>query len=377
MPTPAARRRTTGTESSVGRFFLLAYAGAWLVWIPPLLLGHEPSAWTNVGAASPAAAAVLLTWRGARRTGGGGPGAGAGLRDLFRALVRWRVEPVWWVVCLAGPLVLWTAATGLHVALGGTATWYGDPAHPTMPAEPGPWFLAVAIVFAYVLVLSVIGEELGWRGYALPRLLARRDALSASVVLGALWALWHTPLFFTPGALHSRVPALWFVLQILGQTIILTWVYQRTGGSVLLVALLHAAANTGMGVLPVLPLDTGGSERILWLVLGMEWLVVGALVWRCGRDLGAGAVPCSLRQDGRGESLQTDVGDQDRAETGEQGESGHRVADHRHRFEASEPGDDNEYPYRGGARSSSDRHIATGQVAEGHRGVPQRRDADP
>ena len=288
VPTPAVRR-LRGTKSSLTQFFVLTYAGAWLVWILPLLPGDERPALTNVGAASPAVAAVVLTWWRTRRSGAGGPGVGATQRGLWRGLVHWRVAPVWWVVCLAGPLVLWTAALGLHVALGGTLTWYGDPAHPTMPAEPGQWILGVAIVFAFVLVFSVIGEELGWRGYALPRLLDRWDALTASVILGALWALWHAPLYFTPGALHSRVPVLWFVLQILGQTIILTWVYQRTGGSVLLVSVLHAAANTGMGVLPVLPLDAGGSTRVLWLVLALEWLVVAGVVRRWGRDLGAPA----------------------------------------------------------------------------------------
>ncbi len=85
----------------------------------------------------------------------------------------------------------------------------------------------------------------------------------------------------------------WFVLQILGQTIVLTWVYQRTNGSVLLVSVLHASANLGMGVLPVLPLDTGGSQRVLWIVLSLEWLVVAGVVASAGRDLGRPAGPLS------------------------------------------------------------------------------------
>ncbi len=264
---------------------MLGYALSWLVWVPPLIPGVGAWVPTNVGAAAPAVAAVLLTWRRGRRRAVPGSVLAA-QRELWRTLLRWRVAPVWWLVCAAGPLVLWAGALGLHAALGGTLTWYADPGHPSMPTNPWEWVFAVAVVFAYVLVFSVIGEELGWRGYALPRLLDRWDALTASVILGVLWAAWHAPLFLTPGLLQSRVPVVWFVLQILGQTIILTWVYLRTGGSVLLASVLHASANVGMGVLPVLPLDTGGSPRVLWIVLALEWLVVAAVLRRTGRDLG-------------------------------------------------------------------------------------------
>lgn len=289
--------RSAAAEASVADsrpfstgFFLLAFALSWLVWLPPLIPDIEVSVPTNLGAAAPAVAAVLLTWRSGRRRATPG-GVIAAQRDLWRPLLRWRVAPVWWLVCAAGPLALWAGALGLHAVLGGTLTWYVDPAHPTMPTDPWEWMFAVAVVFAYVLVFSVIGEELGWRGYALPRLLARWDALTASVILGVLWAAWHAPLFVAPGLLQSRVPVAWFVLQILGQTIVLTWVYQRTNGSVLLVSVLHASANLGMGVLPVLPLDIGGSQRVLWIVLALEWLVVAGVVLSAGRDLGGTGRP--------------------------------------------------------------------------------------
>ncbi len=197
------RRAVAGSSVADSRpfptgFFLLAYALSWLVWLPPLIPGVEASVPTNLGAVAPAVAAVLLTWRSARHRATPG-GVAAAQRDLWRPLLRWRVAPMWWLVCAAGPLALWGGALGLHAVLGGTLTGYVDPAHPSMPTDPWEWIFAVAVVFAYVLVLSVIGEELGWRGYALPRLLARWDALTASVILGVLWAAWHAPLFFTPG----------------------------------------------------------------------------------------------------------------------------------------------------------------------------------
>jgi len=285
MRRAVTRSSAPGSRSFPTGFFVLAYALAWLVWVPSLITGGQTSLPTNLGAAAPAAAAVLLTWRAGRRRSAP-QGVLSAQRDLWRPLFHWRVAPLWWLVCAAGPLALWGGALALHSVSGGTITGYIDPGHPTMPTNPWEWMFAVAVVFAFVLVLSVIGEELGWRGYALPRLLARWDALTASVILGVLWAAWHAPLFVTSGLVQSRVPVVWFVLQILGQTIILTWVYQRTNGSVLLASVLHASANVGMGVLPVLPLDTGGSTRVLWIVLALEWLVVAGVLGAAGRDLG-------------------------------------------------------------------------------------------
>jgi membrane protease YdiL (CAAX protease family) len=92
-------------------------------------------------------------------------------------------------------------------------------------------------------VFVAIGEELGWRGYALPALQARHGALLSSVVLGTMWALWHLPLFFNPDLFYSNMP---FVVQLALQiplAILFTWVFNSTGGSVLLAILLHAMVN--------------------------------------------------------------------------------------------------------------------------------------
>ena len=132
--------------------------------------------------------------------------------------------------------MLYLTAMALNVALGGQP--------PDLEAMIGalPIVLAISV---YMLITVALGEEVGWRGYALPALQARYSALLASVILGVMWALWHLPLFFDPDTIYGNLP---FVVQLALQVpfaILLTWVYNSTGGSVLMVMLLHAVFNAG------------------------------------------------------------------------------------------------------------------------------------
>jgi membrane protease YdiL (CAAX protease family) len=133
-----------------------------------------------------------------------------------------------------GPVLLYVASMALEVALGGRP--------PSLGALVGA--LPTVLVYAALMVVLVaLGEEVGWRGYALPALQARHGALLSSVVLGTMWALWHLPLFFNPDLFYSNLP---FVVQLALQiplAILFTWVFNSTGGSVLLAILLHAMVN--------------------------------------------------------------------------------------------------------------------------------------
>jgi membrane protease YdiL (CAAX protease family) len=89
----------------------------------------------------------------------------------------------------------------------------------------------------------VLGEEIGWRGYALPRIQTGRSALVASFILGLLWALWHIPSFLMTNSLHQGTPFLSWMVWLFLMTIVLTWLYNSTGGSVLIAWLYHTAMN--------------------------------------------------------------------------------------------------------------------------------------
>jgi membrane protease YdiL (CAAX protease family) len=167
-------------------------------------------------------------------------GRRAGLRSLLSRVVRWRVAPIWFVVALLGPIALQLLALALHVILGGQP--------PDLLAMIG-MLPTVLVTSVYMLIQVGIGEEIGWRGYALPKLQTGYSALVSSVILGVLWALWHLPLFFNPATSYSNTPFWVFFVFLLPFPIVYTWIFNSTGGSVLLAMILHAVGNASIGPL--------------------------------------------------------------------------------------------------------------------------------
>ena len=161
------------------------------------------------------------------------------------------------MIALGLPTVLALAAAGLYYLFDGSR-----------PVQIG----AVSVLDFIVFVL-VVGEELGWRGYALPLLLEKRSALMASLILGVLWGLWHLPTFLVPGTPQYGLPLPAFVLLTVEYSILMTWVYLNTKGSVLIATLFHGAINLSQG------LFLGGIEGatrywLLSIVYGVAALVV-------------------------------------------------------------------------------------------------------
>jgi membrane protease YdiL (CAAX protease family) len=127
--------------------------------------------------------------------------------------------------------------------------------------------LVLGATFLTQMLLTGGNEELGWRGYLLPALQARWSSLTSSVVLGVIWALWHLPLFFMAGTSQSYMPFPGFLLFTIPLTVIFTWVHNQTGGSILLVMLLHGAVNTTLGLVRITVMD--GWACAAWLVLAV------------------------------------------------------------------------------------------------------------
>jgi membrane protease YdiL (CAAX protease family) len=184
-----------------------------------------------------------------------------GVRDLVRAVTQWRVGLGWYVLALG----LWPA---LVLAGNAAARWLaiGLPPSPTWPEvsivpivlESFSWFL---------LFGGPLSEEPGWRGYALPRLAKRFSPLVASVILGALWGLWHVPLHLM-GMYYGGAMGALIRVQEIPRAILFTWLYNRTKGSLLLSILFHAAVNTTSLFLP----------RSFGLVLGLCTIVAVVVV---------------------------------------------------------------------------------------------------
>lgn len=241
-------------------FYAATFMLTWAAWLPMIISG-EQEVLRIVGTFAPALTALVLT---------GVLDGRSGLQEMGRQLLRWRVGTGMYGVAVLMPPALVLAAIWL-------AVWSGMP----VPGFNDPRQLYLVIpAFLYVLFFSVLGEEIGWRGFAQQRLQPSIGGLKASLVVGAAWGLWHLPLFFIPGNFHVQIPLSAFLLQDLALAVVMAWLYNRSGKSLLVVHLFHAASNTALGVLPVLPMDTGGDMRPLWIAVLIlcAWSIWAALL---------------------------------------------------------------------------------------------------
>lgn len=172
----------------------------------------------------------------------------AGVMRLLKRCVQWRVKPRWYAVVLCANLVIWLLS---YSALVGPEL---------LSAALRHWSLLLTAFLPYVaffIVMPSIAEEPGWRGFALPRLQQRYGPLGASLILGLLHGLWHIPAMMSllgPLPLDTYVP---FMLTAMMATVLYTWVYNHTAGSVLIAMLFHASGNAAGGWLAALLRDTG------------------------------------------------------------------------------------------------------------------------
>jgi uncharacterized protein len=181
---------------------------------------------------------------------------------LLGRLVMWRVGFRWYLVVLILPLLV-PLALGLSILLGGPA--------PTADSS----IIAVIGMFVFsIFPGSALGEEVGWRGFALPHLQDGRSALTAALILGPVWGLWHLPLWLTGSGSNPLILFPAFVISAIGLSVLLAWIYNSTGGSLLLVVLLHATANLPVTLL-ITPL---GIDMIQPFSIFTALLIIAAIV---------------------------------------------------------------------------------------------------
>lgn len=198
---------------------------------------------------------------------------GKAVISLLRRFLLWRVSWRWYAVAL----LLYPAIQGTSVTIK-TALAGVPPDFSTVVAHSifGSAALLPIFVLPFFLTDAITnGEELGWRGYVLPRLQASHSALVSSLILGVIWALWHIPQFIAPG---NTSPALMFLLKILADSVLYTWLYKNTRGSLLLATLFHASGNTGAVFLPVATSVSGTNAGTLPIQIALEILVAGIVV---------------------------------------------------------------------------------------------------
>jgi len=281
-------------EHPVAAFFIGAYAFTWIVSAPALFMEESWTAWIliYIGSFGPPVSAAVITWL-----------RGDDVRAWARQIIRWRVGWPWWVAAFGLPVAIVAVTTVVLVVIGG----------PVDLDQPLQSPVLIAIVFLFGLTVSGgLNEEPGWRGFAQPYLNDRYSALTASLIIGVVWAGWHLPYFVIPITPHSGFTLanqIGWVVGILLLSVILGWGYNNTG-SVLIVMVLHAMANTADILLPLaqdtLVVDGAINETAIATVtatqVGVQLLVVLAIVAYFGREsLSRGEVPgvSHLRRENR------------------------------------------------------------------------------
>lgn len=188
----------------------------------------------------------------------------SGVRQLLAGIVRVRTGARWYAVAFLLPAAMVALAAAIVLA-------FGAPLPPADKTAIGPELLDRAL---FAMLFVSLGEEPGWRGFLLPTLRRRNSLLSASLVLGGIWMLWHLPVMVVEFPLMV-MPA--FALNVIAASVVLAWLYERSGGSTFLCMVMHAVVNT-VGAGWIFQWFTGNDQIVLWWVYTSLWLGLAYLV---------------------------------------------------------------------------------------------------
>ncbi len=216
-------------------YFTLAFAISWLIFSPGVaaafgLLDIEfnGNLLALLGSFGPLLAAIIVTTATKSKTG---------VRHIFRNLLNWQIKANWWAAALLLLAGLFAVSALLALLTGGAAPNLGT----------GTYLIELALF----LLITAVGEEVGWRGFALPKLQQTRSPLQASLILSLFWWLWHLPFYWTYPPAMAGVEQIGFlaafgILQLvvcIALGLLCAWVYNGSRGALIMPVLLHASWN--------------------------------------------------------------------------------------------------------------------------------------
>jgi membrane protease YdiL (CAAX protease family) len=262
-------------------YFLATFAFTWTAWLAPAALGASRDTGLLalggpvflLGVFAPAFVALGFTASSEGR---------AGVTRLLARIGRWHVGARFYLFAISYMAATKLIAALVHRISIGEWPRFGDASLP--------------LIFGAILVSTLVqaGEEVGWRGYALPRLATHLGLGGASIALGVIWALWHLPLFFLPGSGSDGQSFPIYLLHVSALSVAMCWLYWKTEGSLLLVMLMHASVNNTSGIVPaalpnsVDPMSLNGS-LVAWVAVAASWVVAVLLLSRM-RGAGIGVL---------------------------------------------------------------------------------------
>jgi uncharacterized protein len=239
-------------------FFILAFLFPWLIWGTTIaqsrgiIAFHIPQSlafWIGLN---------LATYTTAAMTGGW-----PAIKDIFNRIIRWRVKPIWYLFALLFTMLLSLVSIGIHRMIGGTH-------------QIGILLTLNNLIpsLLFQIFFFLFTEETAWRGFALPRLLNRYNNVTAGLILGILWGFWHLPLVFIPGSFQSSIPFIGFLLSAVATSILMSWLFYHSKGSVLVAAIFHAAIDTTIAFMNVMT----GDLRLFWIFIIVQWVAAIVII---------------------------------------------------------------------------------------------------
>jgi membrane protease YdiL (CAAX protease family) len=251
-------------------YVILAYGLTWLMALPLVLsyLGilaiEVPFTIQYLLPFGPLSAAILVTWleKGV-----------SGIREILGRMTKWRIRPLWIVVAILSVWALYLVSGAIIVMIG--QPWpdlslFGYVMYMPYLTFVGTWLLWI---FTYG-----IGEETGWRGFLLPRLQNRFSALTSALLVSLVWAPWHIPMFLYNENLMSLglVGTVFWVIGLMFGSVLLTWLYNNSEGSILMTALWHGTYNLFTGAVG----QAAGLMAGIISIFVMVWVVLVVIIYK-------------------------------------------------------------------------------------------------
>lgn len=284
--TPRAPGWKAIEPGSVLVFFVLTFAVTWSLWLAAWTISRggaagypPPGVGTLLFYLGVFAPGIVATWLTHRHEGS------KGIRTLLGRLVQVQARLRWYAFALAYMAAIKLTSALIHRLVSGAWPRFGTE----------PILLMLGAILLSMLIFGQSGEELGWRGYALPRLAARIGVGPASIVIGVIWAAWHLPLFFIPGIETTGQSFPLYALGVIALSVAIAWLYANTNGSLFLTMLMHSAINNTKDIVPTgarppaNPLSLSAS-LMGWITAALLWICAGYLLIRM-RKLGDYARP--------------------------------------------------------------------------------------
>ncbi len=261
-----------GKKHSTVAFFVLAYLITWAFWIPFVVFAPSSSAFGSnpelrsspfmllqvLGNFGPTFAAILLLMFSGKR---------GELKDAFSRLLPHRAKLIWYIIVLFLPVGALLPGLFVYALLGGNIAGFS--------------ILGLLMMFVPAIFISGLGEEMGWRGYALTKLQMTKSPFNSSLIVGVLWGLWHLPIIYwvsSQTGLFFIAEFVLYVLLLTAGSIMFTWVFNATNKSLWMVILMHAAFTAGGNTIAVFVQPAMGGSWVPYIVNVLSAIVVAVIV---------------------------------------------------------------------------------------------------